>query len=204
MLDPSAFDDPLALETSWSPAASGGASFGTHRLRSAGSHRVEFVATAAWKLFYLLFLFAGLGVTGWHLGRFGPSEIVLGDPETFVPLVVGLIFVGAGAGMGWVGSTPRVFDKGRAMYWRGRQEPAIVGTHAPDGACAPLASIHALQLVSEHVRSEKNSYTSYELNLVLADASRINVVDHGDLEQLRADAHTLGAFLGKPVWDAIG
>lgn len=204
MLDPSAFDDPLALETSWAPAARGGASFGTHRLRRSSAHRVEFVPTGAWKLFCLVFLLGGLGVLAWHLGRYDLDQLALSDPATFVPLVVGVIFLGAGAGMGWVGSTPRVFDKGRAMYWRGRREPAIVGTRAPDGASAPLAAIHALQLLSERVSGNKNTYTSYELNLVLSDGSRINVVDHGRLEQLRADARTLGDFLDKPIWDAIG
>jgi hypothetical protein len=42
----------------------------------------------------------------------------------------------------------------------------------------------------------------YELNPVLNDGSRINVVDHGNLERLRGDAITLSQFLDKPVWDA--
>ena len=67
---------------------------------------------------------------------------------------------------------------------------------------APLSSIHALQLLSEFISGSKNSYYSYELNLVLHDGSRINVVDHGNLERLRSDASTLSQFLGKPVWDA--
>ncbi len=48
----------------------------------------------------------------------------------------------------------------------------------------------------------KSSYYSYELNLVLDDGSRINVVDHGNLDRLRGDAQTLSRFLDKPVWDA--
>lgn len=201
MLDPSAFDDPLALETSWTPAAAGGASFGTHRLRQSSVHRVEFAASGGLRLFCLVFVLAGLGVLAWHLHRFDLDQMMLSNPDTFVPLLAGVVFVGAGIGMAWFGSTPRVFDKVRAMYWRGRREPAAVGAPGPD--VAPLTAIHALQLVSERITG-KNSYTSYELNLVLSDASRINVVDHGNLEQLRADARTLGQFLGKPVWDAIG
>jgi hypothetical protein len=52
------------------------------------------------------------------------------------------------------------------------------------------------------VTGNKNSYYSYELNLVLDDGSRINVVDHGNLDRLRSDAQTLSRFLDKPVWDA--
>ena len=78
----------------------------------------------------------------------------------------------------------------------------MVGTGGAQGSATPLSAIHALQLVSEHVRGNKSSYWSYELNLVLGDGSRINVVDHGNLDQLRADAQTLAGFLNKPVWDA--
>ena len=67
---------------------------------------------------------------------------------------------------------------------------------------APLSSIHALQLLSEFVSGSKSSYHSYELNLVLNDGSRINVVDHGNLDRLRSDANTLSRFLDKPIWDA--
>ena len=38
-------------------------------------------------------------------------------------------------------------------------------------------------------------------NLVLADGSRVNVVDHGDLGQVRADAAMLAEFLSVPLWD---
>jgi hypothetical protein len=41
---------------------------------------------------------------------------------------------------------------------------------------------------------------SYELNLVLKDGRRINVVDHGGADKIRTDAATLADFLGVPVW----
>jgi hypothetical protein len=201
-VDPSAFEDPLALQTSWHPAADGGASFGTHRLRQRAGHRVEFVPTGAWKLFCLVFLLAGAGVLVWHLHRYDLDQVVLSNQATFVPLIVGVVLSGAGAGMGWVGSAPRVFDRARSMYWRGRGEPVMSGSRGQNGSSTPLSAIHALQLISEYV-SGKTSYTSYELNLVLVDGSRINVVDHGNLQQLRADAQTLARFLDKPIWDAI-
>ncbi|RWX50781.1 hypothetical protein VU01_12641, partial [Candidatus Electrothrix marina] len=50
----------------------------------------------------------------------------------------------------------------------------------------------------------KSSYCSYEINLVLQDGSRINVVDHGKKNRIREDAHALAEFLGKPLWDASG
>ena len=65
-----------------------------------------------------------------------------------------------------------------------------------------LYQVHALQIIREYVRGNKSSYYSYELNLILKDGSRKNVVDHGSIKQLQKDAQTLGQFLGIPVWDA--
>jgi hypothetical protein len=56
----------------------------------------------------------------------------------------------------------------------------------------------------EYVTGNKSSYYSYELNLVLDDGRRINVIDHGNLDRLRSDAQPLSRFLDKPVWDAAG
>ena len=70
-----------------------------------------------------------------------------------------------------------------------------------------LADVYAIQLIKEYVTTygteHSRSYYSYELNLVLKDGERMNVVDHGDLQRIRADAIRLGGFLGSlPVWDA--
>jgi hypothetical protein len=68
---------------------------------------------------------------------------------------------------------------------------------------APLHRIHALQLPAEDIRGSKTSYHSYELNVVLDDGSRLNVIDHGNAEKLRDGAGKLSTFLAKPIWDAI-
>jgi len=58
--------------------------------------------------------------------------------------------------------------------------------------------------VREHLSSKNGSYWSFELNLVLRDGRRLNVMDHGDYDALRRDADTLAEFLGRPVWDSVG
>jgi hypothetical protein len=70
-----------------------------------------------------------------------------------------------------------------------------------------LSDIHAIQLLQEYVSTSSSSgsssrYYSYELNLVLKDGNRLNVVDHGKLSLIRTDAEQLGQFLNVPVWDA--
>ena len=52
------------------------------------------------------------------------------------------------------------------------------------------------------MRGNKSAYYSYEMNLVLNDGKRLNVVDHGNQAKLREDAQTLATFLNVPVWDA--
>ena len=201
-VDPSAFDDPLALETQWTPVASGGANFRTHRLVQPSPNRVEFAPTIVAKAFYLLFLAIGSGLLVFHLNRIRISQTGFSNQDTLVPILAGAVFAVAGACMYWFGTAPRVFDQARAAFWRGRRAPTPMGIVERGGSSAPLSSIHALQLLSEFVSGSKNSYYSYELNLILDDGSRINVVDHGNLERLRADADTLSQFLDKPLWDA--
>ncbi|MBT4819108.1 MAG: hypothetical protein HON70_25600 [Lentisphaerae bacterium] len=79
---------------------------------------------------------------------------------------------------------------------------------------AKLEDIHALQIISEYCRIKSadtsgstsrtttRAFFSHELNLVLEDAKRINVIDHGNLTKLRKDAQALAEFLEKPLWDA--
>ncbi len=198
--DPSIFNDPLALETEWIPAARGGASFGMHRLIQPSANRVEFDSTVGAKVFCLLFFFTGSGLLLFQLNRIAQSGFL--GRDTLVPALVGAAFAVVGAGMYRIGTMPRVFDRSLALFWRGRSEPTLMNVGPPIASSAPLSSIHALQLLSEFVSGSKNSYYSYELNLVLNDGRRINVVDHGNLKRLRSDAKTLSQFLDKPVWDA--
>ena len=65
-----------------------------------------------------------------------------------------------------------------------------------------LSRICAIQIIGEVVQSDNNNYNSYELNLVLDDSTRINVIDHGNLKGVIQDANWLSDFLNIPVWHA--
>jgi hypothetical protein len=65
----------------------------------------------------------------------------------------------------------------------------------------PFSEIHALQIISEFISGKFDNYSSYELNIILKDATRINIIDHNDIEQIRLDAQKISIFLGVPVWD---
>ncbi len=198
--DPSRSDDPLAQKVDWRPLKRGGTNFCTRRLVEVGAHRLEFRPTVSARLFYLAFVFVGLVflvlIPAAMASRHGVGI------EVLFPVLFGLVFAAVGGCMYYFGTTPVVFDRGTNHYWKGRTSPDLMpDRHAKDN-WTDLEKIHALQIISEWCRSNKSSYRSYELNLVLSDGSRLNAVDHGNPRKLREDAATLARFLDVPVWDA--
>lgn len=97
---------------------------------------------------------------------------------------------------------PIVFDKQDGLFWKGRKPDSVMLTQEATAKYARLEVVHALQIIAEYLTSKNGGYYSYELNLVLKDGNRINVVDHGNRKRLAEDAQVLADFLGVPVWDA--
>jgi len=203
--DPSTLGDPVAARTEWGPAKGGGIKFRTHRLAEAAASRMEFRATRRALLFHGVFIAIGLAIAvGSVVGSAVTQTEGLETLAVIVSISLGLLFIGGGCSMLYSGTTPVVFDKRRGDYWKGRVAPYETGSRLELEEHAKLDRIYALQLISERCRSRSSSYDSYELNLVLDDGARMNVIDHADLEQMRRDAEVLAAFLGRPVWDATG
>lgn len=200
--DVSKFNDDVALKTEWIPLKGGGKNFGSHQLKEIDNNRVEFKSSAAGKIFSLVFLVAGA-----YLAYSGFSDLEVPMDQIFesngwLPILAGLVFFFMGTSFFSRLSTPVVFDKSKGMFWKGRKAPE---RNSKGNKAKNLRDIHALQILRESVISSSNqkSYKSFELNLVFKDASRINVVDHGNAEKLREDVKVLSNFLGVPVWDTI-
>jgi hypothetical protein len=199
--DPASLGDEIATRTEWGPAKSGGASFGTHRLEPMRHDRVEFTAKGGAVAFFGAFLLMGIGIPMVFFVVAARTDA--GFAAVALPMLVMAVFVAVG-GFGLRSVTaPVVFDRGRGTYWKGRTPPHEAPRQAPSGDHADLDDVYALQIISERCRTKNSSYLSYELNLILKDGSRLNVVDHGNYEQLRGDAETLAEFLKKPLWDAV-
>ncbi len=181
----------------WSPLKGGGTNFRTHKLIEKSSQRLEFKASTGGILFGAVFTVPGiflffLAFAGIDFGE----EKLLG---TIIMASMGVLFGGVGILLLVLFGKPVVFDKSIGLYWKGKR-PANPA-HAKPGKWTRLSNIIGIQLLSEYVSGSESSYHSYELNLVLEDGSRLNVVDHGKSDALAKDAQKLAHFLNVPVWD---
>ena len=192
-------DDPIARKVEWSAASSGGANFRTHRLKTISPVRAEFRLTFGATVFCWIFVVIGLVALGAGVATL-VGTLSNGPPWWFI-LPFGLVFAGVGGGLWWAMAPPRVFDMQDLWYWRGKRPADRAAVERCDNA-APLDLVHAIQIVHERVRDSDSSYTSYEINLVLHDAKRVTVVDHGSLKHIRRDAEQIAELIGVPVWDA--
>ncbi len=200
--DPSVFNDPVATQTEWHPLKPGGTNFRTHTLVKTSPDRIEFRATFMYRMFGLIFAFIGIAmilllIYLWLIAK-------TSEANSIWPVgAVGLAFSLVGCVFFFLAKTPIVFDKKHGFFWKGKPAPYEVFDKSRLTNFAGLNQVHAIQLLSERCTGKNNSFYSYEMNLILKNGKRLNVVDHGNAEMLRNDAATLSAFLQKPVWSAI-
>lgn len=201
--DPSVFNDPLAMQIQWGPLKGGGSNFRTHKLVSITPSRIQFRTAPEAMVFNLVFLFVGLGMLAGLSAPHFLSEQAALNGQTVLPLIVAAVFSCVGIMLCCRATLPIVFDRTNGYFWKGRKAPEEV-LHIEELKCAtPLSEIYAIQLVSELCSGNKSSYYSYELNLVLKNGERLNVIDHGHQKKLRLDAEQLASFLQVPLWDSM-
>jgi len=205
--DPATIGDPIALKTEWTPLETSGSNFCTHKMVSISPTRVEFKSTLGLKLFSLLFIFVGCSVVGYFFYENYPFDFSEFTAKSYLTPLAGIVFAAAGFWFLHFSMLLIVFDRNENIFWKDRARARwVIYEFFNEGSqlnSCTLHDIHALQIISEFCRSSKNSYFSYELNIVMNDGRRINVVDHGNKEQLKRDANALSNFLNKPVWSAL-
>ncbi len=184
------------FEVNWSPLKPGGANFKTHHLESVSHDRVVFASTAGARLFAGAFGFIGFIVMVIGLFMLAGTDLM----PALIMAPFGALFLAVGIWMYRTFDEDIIFDRTDGLFWK-KHRPDFSGGQEPEGVWCRIDDIAAIQLLTERVSSKNGSYESYELNLVLQDGRRINVVDHGSTEQIDRDATKLGEFLGVPVWD---
>lgn len=91
---------------------------------------------------------------------------------------------------------PIVFDKREGLFWKGCKPQVMMPVDEVTTRYVRLESIHALQIIAEYISGKNGGYYSFELNLVLQDGNRINIVDHGRRGKLAEDAGVLAECPG--------
>ncbi len=204
--DPASLNDSVAMETEWTPAKYHGTSYRTHKLVAVSSDRFEFRGSIEAKLLYISIMVAGIGmpIVYNYVGLFVLENAA--DVYIVGSFFAGLMLTGFGGVVLYLHTAPIVFDKRNGYFWKGRKSPDHFFDKSALKSFAPLEQIYAIQLISEYCHSgdrNSSSYYSYELNLVLKDGKRINVIDHRNLNAVRKNACTLSEFLKVPIWDAV-
>ena len=201
--DPSRFNDPVAMATAWTSVPSSGPS--GDQLVEVHTGRLEYRASLRAKLAFLVFLLIGLAIlivfTSHRLAAGGLSF----DKDTILPILIGLALSAGGCYLLYFGTAPVVFDKGSGFFWKGRKSPETVFDGKLPKDCVRLEEIHALQLIACYCSGgpKTRGHYRYEMNLVLKDGQRVNVVVHDNKEKSRQEAGVLALFLDVPLWDAL-
>ena len=188
-------DDAIARLTEWTPLVKGGANFRTHKLQKSGFHSYVAAPTLGYHIFYSLFLIFGVGAL---------VGVYFSLKESWIPVVVlslmGSVFIAVGLYLGIKAQKPFTIDLDLGTFYRGKTYDPY-DDHA-EGDSGSIRDIHAIQLLAERVDSDESSYTSYEINLVLKDGRRVNVMDHGRGKKIYEDVNALSELLDVPVWDS--
>ncbi|WP_055445839.1 hypothetical protein [Lacinutrix mariniflava] len=184
----------IKQNVSTKPCFDGGANFKTHYLAKT-SRGYAFKASIGAILFTLIFIIVGISLL------VGGCYYLIINNEYFkylMQILVGSVFSAAGFYFLFHFFKPRVFNKNTNRFYKGFGNKD--NRHSKSNI--PLNNIIALQIIGETIEDDDGHYKSFEINLVLNDASRINVVDHGNLDKIIDDAEILSEFLNIPIWHA--
>ena len=182
----------------WVPLIHGGANFAVLKLQTVTTRRIAFGKSR---------LLAGVGyllLTSGVLGLLsGLLQMKVSKEGAVFMLVWGIVFSLISLGiLRRLNARRPVFDKDAGYFWDDRREPEAVGGDAALlHRALPLARIAALQRLGENrpLPGEK-PFGSCELNLILDDASRWNLLEHGSYREVLAAGEALSAFLDVPLW----
>ena len=95
---------------------------------------------------------------------------------------------------------PIIFDRQNGYFYTGKPKMLYGLIDPTDKSVIPLSSIRTLQIIPEKVSTRNSNFLSYEINLVLDNKKRINIVDYSDLSKIQADSKLLWEYLWVPVW----
>ena len=195
------FDDDLASRTDWERIKRRGSNIKTYYAVVVNTSLLRFKKSFFMLIFPWLLMIGGLVLFFFLNGKsFDVSHYSFDNDDQIMKIVVpGILFL-AGLIRLLLFSKYIQFDKQTGYYSKGFRKRK--DKYPQEGKNrVHLDRIYAIQIVSKIVRNSKRRFRSYELNLVLKDNSRVNVIDHSNQTSIRNDAELLSRFLKVPVWD---
>ena len=209
VLDPRYFEDPVAMRTGWEPLSPGGSRHATNRLREIAPQVLSFQPTAYRHYQSLVHLLALLVFGNMLIVSLLRDELNINRPDEWW-VISALVQILVGCGVTLVLLNRSIVVDGNAaqvrlglprLKWL-NQFPWLQKLLCRS---VSFAEIHSIQLLDEEVRNPREQmFWSYELNLVLCDGKRINLIDHRDQREIRWDAGDLSRMMDVPIWDFIG
>ena len=208
MFDP---EDKRNLNVDKTPLNGGAGGLVTHKLKELSPSRYEFKPTFGAVLKILRFVFA---VVVFFLLIFYIYRKILEvqspisfnfieNPIMIIPIFIIFIYVVEFVKISISIFKPLIFDKNAGLFWKGFYQPDVVCGGDKKKEIVQLEKIQGLQILKKSVKGRMDTYIGFELNLVLSDSERVNVIDHGNLQRMREDAQKLGRFLNVPVLDEV-
>ncbi len=198
---PEVFNHPLALKVSWEPQKRGGNNFKNVKLVTKDSRTIVYVPTTMAYFFSGLFLFAPF--LYFLFFYITDSQVGVDQFLKFPFVLIILVFIGASLFAAYKTLKPHGFSKQLGYHYKSFKKPTSQREVPDSKYWTKLDDVQAIQIIKERVKTKNSSYSSYELNLVLKDASRVNVIDHSQLDQIKEDARVIADFIGIPYWDAV-
>lgn len=178
-IDPAQFGDPVALSTEWNSMFGMSASYATHILVEKDTDTFVYKTTPK----HIALCFGYTLIAGFAL-----FMTIFSAHNLFGAVICGL-FLGVGILLIRDSLGPMIFDKKREIFIKGWKLKKQIDKKT----FVRLHDIHAIQLLENR--------TGAELNLILKDGSRVNVITQRSKRQIRVDGKLISRFLGVPVWD---
>lgn len=199
LLNVAVFNDPLCRITEWSSLVRFGIPSLTYVLTSTEEGKLVF--KPSWKTYGgILFSILTNVVFFYILYRFiNLQSLTLAQPVILFGPVLALC---AFPFYCYMMLRKSVFDFSKGMYWKGFKAPKDAESVASSKNAVLLNDIGGLQLIRRSASSNGSRNHSFELNLVLKNGDRLNVVQYRRLKRLQKEAQELSLRLGVSLWDA--
>ncbi len=179
----------------WESITSKGSSFYTQRLVKYSTGLIKVCPTVKQTLFNLRFIWSGLFSLLVAFGLF----VILENYISILPALIGGTFLWFGINnMRQEGTV--IFDLDTVQFSKKEED---------ENRVIPFSQIHGLQLIEVYNKEgrtnmgDSDKYYNYELNLILENGDRINILSHGDKNEMIKDTKMLAVQLSVPIWHKL-